>query len=213
MDERQVSELVLQSLEQKKCGIPVIEAALKCTVNKELRAELEAHLRKTVCAADFLEDACFSLGMDPDRATAGRALIREISIALIDAMQRASITGASSAAQLVACECLALFENKERLCRILLAQCAQHSGGEKGKVMQEVCVEMGHEETGHFFRFRNWSRELWMEALGLYAILPPPVAVEYQKTGQEDVLVPRKRSAWEFSEKPRYAPASGAAVQ
>lgn len=185
MDERQVSELLLQAIELKKCDIHIFEAALKCAVDRGLREELEEHSRKAVHGADVLENACFSLGMDPDRATAGRRLAREIGNALVDAMQRASVNGASAAAQLVACECLAFAENKERLCRVLLAQCGRLAGGEKGRVIQEVCVEMGHAETSHVYRFMDWSRELWMEALGLQARLPPSRAAECPKPGRE----------------------------
>lgn len=169
MNERQVSELLLQSLEHQKCGVLIFEAALKCAVDMEFREELEGRLKGAHHAVDMFTEACFSLGMDPDRATPGRQVVRELGFALVDAMERASRVGPSTAAQLVACECITLAENKAQLCRELIGKCAENADREKQKVLAAVNSKIKNGEIGGVDYFHEWCRQLWAEALGIYA--------------------------------------------
>lgn len=38
------------------------------------------------------------------------------------------------------------------------------------------------EEDEHLYHTKGWCRELWMEALGLRAVLPPPEERKHVKT-------------------------------
>lgn len=170
MNERQVSELLLQSLEYQKCGVFIFEAALKCATDSEFREELEGRLKGAHHGIDIFTEACFSLGMDPDRATPGRMVVRELGFALVDAMERASRAGPSTSAQLVACECITLAENKAQLCRQLIGKCAENADPEKGKVLATVYAKTRNGEIGGVDYFHEWCRQLWAEALGMHAL-------------------------------------------
>lgn len=106
--------------------------------------------------------------MDPDRATPGRKVVRELSFALIDAMEKASRAGPFTAAQLVACECITFAENKVHLSRELIGKCVENAGGEKRRVLAAVYAEIKTRETGSFDYFHEWCRQLWAEALGVH---------------------------------------------
>ena len=78
------------------------------------------------------------------------------------------------AAQLVACECVVLAETKDHLDWELLGKCAAKLGGQKGKVLKEAYEEIEDQEDEHLYHSRGWCRELWIDSLGMKAILPPP---------------------------------------
>lgn len=172
MNERQISELLLQSLEYQKCGVFIFEAALKCALDSEFREELEGRLKGARHGIDIFTEACFSLGMDPDRATPGRVVVRELGFALVDAMERASRAGPSVSAQLVACECITLAENKVQLGRELIGKCAENADPERRKVLSAVYAKIKNGEIGGVDYFHEWCRQLWAEALGMYTSLP-----------------------------------------
>lgn len=168
MNERQISELLLQALEHQKCGVLIFEAALKCAVDSEFREELEGRFKGANHGVDIFMEACFSLGMDPDRATPGRSVVRELDFALIDAMERACRGGPSTSAQLVACECITLAENKAQLCRELIGKCAENADREKKKVLAAVYAKIKNGEIGGVDYFHEWCLQLWAETLGIY---------------------------------------------
>ena len=57
MDQKQLKELLLQSLEHEKGGVKVYEAALKCARNEELREEWERYSKETETHVRILQDA------------------------------------------------------------------------------------------------------------------------------------------------------------
>lgn len=46
--------------------------------------------------------------------------------------------------------------------------------GEEAKTLKEAHGEVGEEEDEHLYHTTGWARELWLESLGLPAVLPPP---------------------------------------
>lgn len=173
MNEKQVSELLLQSLEHEIGGVLIYEAALKCVVNESLRAEWEAYLDETRNHVGVLADACVAAGLDPDRSTPGRRIVQELGWALIATMEKASVDGPSEGAQLVACECVVMAETKDHLDWELIGKCAGKFCGEKSLVLKDAFSEIEDQRDAHLDHSRLWCRELWIESLGLHAVLPP----------------------------------------
>lgn len=74
----------------------------------------------------------------------------------------------------MAAECVLLAETKDHLNWELLAKAAEMSSGQDKKVLAEACSEVEDEEDEHLYHTTGWTRELWIKALGLKAVLPPP---------------------------------------
>ena len=51
-----------------------------------------------------------------------------------------------------------------------------------GKALQTAVDKFEEEEAEHLFHTKGWCRELWVESLGLTAMLPPPEEVMKVKT-------------------------------
>jgi rubrerythrin len=115
MNQEQINELLLQSLEHEMGGIQVYETALRCVLNDDLRKEWETYLEETRTHEVILRETCEALELDPDEETPGRAIVRQLGGALVDAMEQAIAAGMPEAAELVACECVVLAETKDHL--------------------------------------------------------------------------------------------------
>jgi len=86
------------------------------------------------------------------------------------------------AAELVACECVVLAETKDHFDWELIGECAKQVGGEAGAAMQHAYARIEDEEDEHLYHTRGWCRELWLQALGMKAVLPPPEEKKHVKT-------------------------------
>src|SRR5262245_41968632 len=115
LNEEQLQELILQSLEHERGGIQVYESALRCAVNSDLREEWEEYLEQTRTHEERLVNVCEALGFDPETPSPGREILRGMGASLVEAMQKALSAGTPEAAQLVACECVVLAETKDHL--------------------------------------------------------------------------------------------------
>ncbi len=174
MNEKQLTELLVQSLEHEKGGVLVYETALKCVINDDLRDEWEKYLDETRNHVRVLTDLCTSIDLDPELPSPGRTIVHKIGGSLVAAMEEALGSGPPEAAQLVACECVVLAETKDHLDWELLGKCAAKLGGQRGKVLKEACEEVEDQEDEHLYHSKGWCRELWIDSLGMKAILPPP---------------------------------------
>jgi hypothetical protein len=54
--------------------------------------------------------------------------------------------------------------------------------GEVAKVLKEAHEQVEHEEDEHLYHTKGWARELWIESLGMKAVLPPPEEVKKVET-------------------------------
>jgi hypothetical protein len=97
-------------------------------------------------------------------------------------MKAALETGPKEAAQLVACEAVVEAETKDHSNWELLSLIAEETGGETAKAIQEAVDEVEDEEDEHLYHTQGWCRELWIESLGLPAVLPPPEEEKEVKT-------------------------------
>jgi rubrerythrin len=182
MNKQQVNELVLQSLEQEIGGIQVYETALKCAINEDLRDEWKKYLEQTRNHERILRGVCKALDVDAAKETPGRTILRSLGGALVDAMETALAAGKREAAELVACECVVLAETKDHFDWELIGKCAENLEGEAAKVLAADYEEVEDQEDEHVYHTKGWCRELWLQSLGLKAVLPPPEERQHVKT-------------------------------
>jgi rubrerythrin len=178
----QWKDLLLQSLEHEVGGVKIYERAVRCAVHPELQKEWRKYLEQTRRHVAVLEDVCRSLGVDPEEQTPGRPIVRSIGAALVDAIEAASRGGNPAAAQIVAAECVVLAETKDHLDWELLGKCADKLQGSEGKALRDACEEVEDQEDEHLYHTKGWCRELWIESLGMKAVLPPPEEARDVKT-------------------------------
>ena len=74
----------------------------------------------------------------------------------------------------MAAECVVEAETKDHLNWELIAQVAEKIKGEDGKTLTEAHDQVEEEEDEHLYHTTGWARELWIESLGLPAVIPPP---------------------------------------
>lgn len=174
MKTKQLEELILQSLEHEMGGVKVYETALACAVNADLKKEWQKYLDQTRSHVSILQDVCRTMNLDPDQDSPGRRVVRTVGEALVEAMTQAKRGPDPKAAQLVACEAVVLAETKDHLDWELLGQCAEELTGAKADTLKSACETVEDQEDEHLYHTKGWCRELWIESLGLKAVLPPP---------------------------------------
>jgi inorganic pyrophosphatase len=81
----------------------------------------------------------------------------------------------------------------------LIGEVAKKAKGDERKALRAAYEEVEGEEDEHLYHTRGWSRELWIEALGMPAVLPPP---EEEKDVKSAIGAERAKNAREtcFSE-------------
>jgi ferritin-like metal-binding protein YciE len=182
MEQEQVIELLLQVLEHERGGVKVYEAALQCVQNDDLREEFEKYLEETRNHERIVMELCAALDVDPEMRTPGREIVRMLGASLVDAMTKAKATGKPAAAEIVACECVVLAETKDHLNWELIGQLAENSKGAGVEALKEAYEEVEDQEDEHLYHSKGWCRELWIKALGMKAVLPPPEERKHVKT-------------------------------
>jgi rubrerythrin len=182
MKQNQLNDLILQSLEHEMGGVKVYETAVQCAVNDDLREEWEKYLEQTKRHVEILTAVCEAFGLDPYQEAPSRQIVRTVGAALVEAMMLAKGTGKPEAAQLVACEAVVLAETKDHADWELLNKCAEKATGASGKALKAACEEVEDEEDEHLYHTKGWCRELWIQALGMKAVLPPPEEEHHVKT-------------------------------
>ena len=182
MKQEQVIELLLQSLEHEACGMDVYETALQCVQNDDLREEFQKYLDQTRDHVRILTEVCAALEIDPETKTPGREVVRMMGDSLVQAMKKAKSAGKPDAAEIVACECVVLAETKDHLNWELIGQIAENGEGDGVEALKDAYDEVEDQEDEHLYHSRGWCRELWIQALGMKAVLPPPEEVKHVKT-------------------------------
>ncbi|HWN03449.1 MAG TPA: hypothetical protein VNQ72_10575 [Candidatus Dormibacteraeota bacterium] len=169
-------------LETERGGIQVYETALRCVVNDELKEEWEEYLEQTKNHERIVLELMARLGLDPEQETPGRGVVRHIGESLVEAMEMARTNGPAEAAQLVACESVVQAETKDHLNWELLHEASEKAKGEQKKALTLAYEEVEDQEDEHLYHSTGWCRELWIESLGLPAVLPPPEEEKAVKT-------------------------------
>src|SRR5437868_4273362 len=182
MKEEQLNELLYQSLETELGGVQIYEAAVRCAVNDELKEEWEEYLEQTRNHVQIVQNVMAEFGLDPQTETPGRKLVRHIGESLHEPIEMARSEGEPEAAQVVAAEAIVLAENKDHLNWHLLGEAAGKLRGDKAKALKEAQEQVEDEEDEHLYHTMGWARELWIESLGMKAVIPPPEEVKDVKT-------------------------------
>jgi hypothetical protein len=182
MKDEQVRELLYQALETELGGVEVYTNALQCVENDELKEEWEKYLEQTRNHVQIVQDVLIKLGLDPNEETLGREVVRNIGESLVSSMQLALSEGDRGAAQLVAAEAVVLAETKDHQNWHLIGEVIKKAKGELAKTLKEAHDQVEDEEDEHLYHTKGWARELWIESLGMKAVLPPPEEVKEVET-------------------------------
>lgn len=180
--DNQLKELLYQALETEIGGIQVYENAIACAVNDDLRKEFSTYLEQTKRHRQVLLTVCEQLGLDPNAQTPGRQVVGHLGASLVQAIQLAQGGGNSVAAELVACECVVLAETKDHMNWELIGQVGKNLSGDAAQILLRAYEEIEDQEDQHLYHSKGWARELWIDSLGLPAVLPPPEDVKHVET-------------------------------
>jgi len=131
------------------------------------------------------------LGLDPNAETPGRKVVRYIGTSLVKAMELALRCADPKAAQIVAAECVVLAETKDHLNWELFGELIKNANADLLKPAYEQVEE---EEDEHLYHTTGWARELWIEALKMPAVLPPPEEVRKVDTAIEAAKAKKSRA-------------------
>jgi rubrerythrin len=198
---KQIDDFLHQALETELGGVEIYRMAILCAKNGELKAEWTKYLAQTERHVMVVRGIFDALGLDAEATTPGRQIVRDKARALLSAMQKA-LKDAPQAAQIVAAECVVDAETKDHQNWELIGALAEGSTGVAKKVLAAAYEEVEDEEDEHLYHTKGWCRELWLESLGLPAVLPPPEEKRDVKTAVE-----AGRAAETRKPKPRKAPA------
>lgn len=174
MNNEQLNELLFQALETEMGGVQVYTTALECAINEDLKEEWEKYLEETKRHVQIMEEVLNQVGLDPETETPGREVVRHQGESLVEAMEMALESGKPEAAQLVATECVVLAETKDHQNWELIGEAAKKAPKEMATVLKNAHDQVEEEEDRHLYHTMGWARELWMESLGMKAVLPPP---------------------------------------
>ena len=182
MKNEQLNQLLYEALETEMGGVQVYETAIRCAVNEDLKEEWEEYHEQTQKHEQVVRELLSKLGLDPAKETPGRQVVRHIGKSLVKAMEMALEAGKPEAAQIVAAECVVEAETKDHLNWELISQVAEKSKGEERKALKDALEQVEEEEDEHLYHTTGGTRELWIESLGLPAVLPPPEEEKDVKT-------------------------------
>ena len=178
---KQVEELLYQALETEMGGVEIYRTAILCAENEDLREEWTEYLEQTERHVKVVRKVFDQLGLDPETTTPGREIVHDKAMSLLSAMRKA-LAEAPEAAQIVAAECVVEAETKDHSNWHLIGAVAANATGAMKEALKAAYDEVEDEEDEHLYHTRGWCRELWLEALGLPAVLPPPEEKKDVKT-------------------------------
>jgi rubrerythrin len=190
----QVVELLYQALETEKGGVQIYTTALRCATNKDLREEWSEYLEQTKAHVQIVSEVLGAMDLPLDTETPGRKIVRHIGDSLVKAMEMALRGPDLAAAQIVAAECVTLAETKDHTNWELIGELAKNSGSETASILKEAHSQVEPEEDEHLYHTQGWTRELWIESLGMPAVLPPPEEVKDVKTAIEAARAKKSRA-------------------
>lgn len=189
-----VTELLYQALETEKGGVQIYTTALRCAVNEDLKEEWSKYLEQTKVHVQVVSDVLKSMNLDTEVETPGRKIVRHIGDSLVKAMEMALRGPDLAAAQIVAAECVTLAETKDHLNWGLIGEVARSLTGDAAAVLQQAHDQVEPEEDEHLYHTTGWTRELWIEALGMPAVLPPPEEQQEVETAIEAAQAKKTRA-------------------
>lgn len=181
-DQSGVKELLLQSLETERGGIKIYTTAISAAVNEDLREEWQEYLEETQHHEEVLTRVFSELGMDTEEMSPGREVCAHNGASLVAAIELAKANADPAAAELVACECVVLAETKDHSNWELIGKVAESADDKVAQVLKAAYDEVEEDEDHHLYHTKGWCRELWIQSLGMPAVLPPPEEVKKVET-------------------------------
>lgn len=181
-DQSGVKELLLQSLETERGGIKIYTAAISAAVNEDLREEWQEYLEETQHHEEVLTRVFSELGMDTEEMSPGREVCAHNGASLVTAIELAKANADPAAAELVACECVVLAETKDHSNWELIGKVAEAADDKVAQILKAAYDEVEEDEDHHLYHTKGWCRELWIQSLGMPAVLPPPEEVKKVET-------------------------------
>lgn len=172
-DGAQVTELLLQALETERGGIKVYTAAIQAALNEDLKKEWKDYLEETQNHERILTRVFEEIGLDTETPSPGRDVVAHHGASLVAAIKMAMKNAQPAAAELVAAECVVLAETKDHQNWELIGKVAEQ-GGPSAKVLKQAFEAVETQEDHHLYHTKGWARELWIQSLGMPAVLPPP---------------------------------------
>jgi len=188
-----LTELLYQALETEKGGVQIYSTALRCALNEDLKEEWNKYLEQTKEHVQIVSEILKTMNLDTEVETPGRKIVRYIGDSLVQAMEMALRGPDLAAAQIVAAECVTLAETKDHLNWELIGQVTKSAADESG-VLKQAYDQVETEEDQHLYHTSGWTRELWIEALGMPAVLPPPEEEQDVKTAIEAAKAKKSRA-------------------
>ena len=182
METEKLNEFLYELLETEEGGVKIYEAALQSAQEDDLKEEWEKYHEQTKNHVDQARQLLEQFGLDSEKDTPGRKVLRHIAESLVKAIEMAREAGDPDAAEIVAAECVELAESKDHHNWELLGMVAEKLKGDEKKMVMEIQKQIEDEEDEHYFHRRGWGRELHLQALGLKAVLPPPEEKKDVKT-------------------------------
>jgi len=189
-----MEELLYQALETELGGVQVYATAIRCAQEDELKEEWTKYHEQTQNHVRIVKNIFEQLGLNLDKETPGRIIVRMKGQALVKAMESALEAGEPDAAQIVAAECVVDAETKDHMNWELIGMLAEKSHGDERKVLKEAHEQVEDEEDEHLYHTMGWTRELWIKALGLPAVIPPPEEEKDVKTAIGAARAKQERS-------------------
>ena len=180
-----IENLLFQVLETELGGVQVYTTALKCVQNQDLKEEWEKYLEETERHVQIARSLLETFGLDPDEEHPARMPVRTIGKALVRAMDQALEAGDPVAAQLTAADCVVEAETKDHHDWELVGMLAEKTKGEQAEALKEAYEQVEKEEDHHVYHSTGWARELWIEAIGMPATLPPPEETRHVESMKE----------------------------
>ncbi|MFZ0013961.1 MAG: hypothetical protein WAL25_07580 [Acidimicrobiia bacterium] len=169
-----LNELLYQAMETELGGEQIYLKALDCAENDDLRSEWEKYLAETREHQEILKRIFAAAGLDVETETPGRRIVRHKGRALVEAMEMALADAGPKEAELVAAECVVEAETKDHQNWELLIRVAGVTSGDLASELQKAYDQVGEEEAHHLLHTQGFARELWIQYLGMEAVLPPP---------------------------------------
>ena len=188
-----LTELLYQALETEKGGVQIYSTALRCALNEDLKDEWNKYLEQTKEHVQVVSGILKAMNLDTEVETPGRKIVRHIGDSLVQAMEMALRGPDLAAAQIVAAECVTLAETKDHLNWELIGQITKSAADESG-FLKQAYDQVETEEDEHLYHTSGWTRELWIEALGMPAVLPPPEEEQDVKTAIEAAKAKKSRA-------------------
>jgi rubrerythrin len=189
----QIENLLYEALETEMGGVELYTNAVASARNADLKKEWTKYLDQTKRHVMIVRGVLEELDMDAEKETPGRQIVRGLGESLVKAIRTAQEGGDSDAAQIVAAECVVLAETKDHQNWELIGKAAKKLSGEERQALSEAHEQVEDEEDEHLYHTQGWARELWMQTLGLPAVIPPPEEKRDVKTAIGAALAKKSR--------------------